>query len=269
MATWERHGQAAHLSAAQLTATIDFAQADPHLACLKLAGHDAPPWKLLGLRLSDALLATASQPTDVYVRNYDLIVTYAPPSDAPFRLETYWTFRPAIEVSDSAFGIDLQVSIQTSSLDDNPDLTTFSELVGAELFRVSDAGHATSWNAPRASDQQLPLVLARPNDADVLLSRNSLDPRQARNARRRLGRSTPHRAPLVRRSARKRRAPPRPTPRRFPCPAATTPRLAQQNLPGLRPSAATALPRSAHAFAAHKRISSGRFPRHATRPIDR
>ena len=172
MAIWELRDLSARLVAPQLSAVIDLARPDPHLAIESLAGGDFPNCRVLGVELPDIVRAAAAQPSDVYTRNQDLVVTYAPPTEDPVRLQIYWTFHAAVEPTGTAFGIDLAVSIQTSRLEFDPTVTTFSELPPGELYRVTDAGAALPWQESNGADQDrdsscLPAALMRPDDAHV------------------------------------------------------------------------------------------------------
>jgi hypothetical protein len=87
-------------------------------------------------RATDAASAAACwQTEDCYVRGRDLIATYAPAADWPFRCQVYWRVVPA--AAPVAAALDLVVSVQTELLDTHPQVHVRSWFpAGSEVLQV-------------------------------------------------------------------------------------------------------------------------------------
>ncbi len=84
--------------------------------------------------------ATAS-PLEAYLRGPDLIATYGPTNDHPFRYQVYWRAVSA-RYPDALSAIELVVSIQTHLLDSRPQMTICSLLPVTAGWRWASASHA-------------------------------------------------------------------------------------------------------------------------------
>jgi hypothetical protein len=114
------------------------------------------------------LIAPNRLPLEVYIRQRDLIATYAPSEGRNVQTQIYWRAAQA----DSVATIELILSAQTHLLDSRPSLVALSTLPAGAVFHLPEGTEhltelAFDFQSRRefAADQCTPLFLFRPHGA--------------------------------------------------------------------------------------------------------
>jgi hypothetical protein len=155
-AAWKLAAAEARLDFAGLLATVDLSRPQLGLCGLEYRGRRLESTALLGVELPSSKVPPIS---DVYVRQSDLIVTYTQTPELPFRVQIYWrtAFGPEQQPA-----IDLQISVQTSLLDSQPQVTTATLLPDAALrhFAIdgADAPGRHGYDLVRPADHEVSYV---------------------------------------------------------------------------------------------------------------
>lgn len=140
---WTLEGDIARLELGSYHATIDLTEPGRGLANWEHEGESLGEMRLLAVCWPHPA-GPEFRPLDAYVRQSDLVATYAPAADAPWRVQVYWR----ASVMPEAFCIDLQISVQTHLLDSAPEVIASSVLpvaprpspdAGCLLFRLGPA----------------------------------------------------------------------------------------------------------------------------------
>jgi hypothetical protein len=110
---------------------------------------------------------------DAYTRLQDLIVSYAESAPNACGSQIYWRFLDGCQRDDLLAGIDMIISAQTSLLDAQPEITTSSRIVAAQILRLTaaDAGEFQPIEVGRKAERFEPArgpgcFLFRPADED-------------------------------------------------------------------------------------------------------
>ncbi len=162
-ATWLLQDSAARVELDSFTAKVDLhrpqrglagiqwreqALAGHEILAVELAPHDAQSEETQSEETqseetpSDETLP-AETPVDCYQRLGDLVATYEQTPRRPMRVQIYWR-AAAFELGPRQFpGVELQVSVQTSLLDSQPQLTSSSTLPLCEVRRLVNASSCT------------------------------------------------------------------------------------------------------------------------------
>lgn len=165
---WQLDGDTARLDLPLLTAQVNVLE--PWRGLL------SPQWR--GASLSPAfcvlqvdareLIAPNRLPLDAYVRQQDLIATYAPSEGRNVQTQIYWRAKQV----DNAITIELILSAQTHLLDSRPSLHTLSTLPGGAVFHLGEGGNdlqelAVDFQSRRefSTSPCMPLLLFRPHGA--------------------------------------------------------------------------------------------------------
>jgi len=127
-AVWKLAGTEARLDFAGLLATVDLTQPELGLAGIHYQGHHLSSTALLGVELQRRHTPPIAES---YVRQRDLVVTYAQTPALRFRVQIYWR---AASGPVGSPAIDLQVSVQTSLLDSLPRLTAITKFQSVDLL---------------------------------------------------------------------------------------------------------------------------------------
>lgn len=139
---WQLQGHAARLNWRSLTGRIDLARPDEGLRLERCQDRELGPLQLLGVVLPGAARAaeppSAESPADAYVRGADLIATYDPADERPFRTQVYWRSVESFAASSGIRAVELHVSVQTDLLDSRPEVRVVSQLPPAEVQRLAD-----------------------------------------------------------------------------------------------------------------------------------
>jgi hypothetical protein len=126
---WHLAENSASFSLGPLAAQVSLERPDLGLHLVQLGN---TPWT--GTSLHCIHLLAPAAPADVklaetYVRGFDLVATYHPLPPFTLQPQIYWRLRE--DRSQSAFGVELIVSVQTSQLYSEPQTPVGSELAGA------------------------------------------------------------------------------------------------------------------------------------------
>ena len=111
---------------------------------------DRPDWGVLDLRVEDQALDRLRffqvgpvhpnepwQPSELYIRDRDLIATYRETEQRPFSWQIYWRL---LAVDDPAIilAMELQAAVKTDRLDSRPALATWTTVESEESYRQTD-----------------------------------------------------------------------------------------------------------------------------------
>ena len=114
--------------------------AEQGLRSLVLAGRRLSILQILGVDLGGAGTspagALATEVSEVYGRGRDLVASYGQTSGRPLAVQIYWRSVDIAARLPDCQAVDLQVSVQTSLLDSNPELATTSTLPPGVVHRV-------------------------------------------------------------------------------------------------------------------------------------
>lgn len=165
---WQLADDSATLSLPALTARVNVLE--PWRGLL------APQWCSAALPATLAILQVDAReliapnrlPLEVYVRQQDLIATYAPSEGRNVQTQIYWR---AAQL-DGVATVELILSAQTHLLDSRPSLMALSTLPAGAVFHLPDhADRLTEVSLDSqsrlefAADQRVPLFLFRPHGA--------------------------------------------------------------------------------------------------------
>ena len=138
---WTLHQTRACLTLPLFSGELDLQQPGAGIAPTRSDRRFESLRRLLGVELEPGPLS----PADAYVREGDLVVTYAQTDERPMRVQIYWragqggATGPAADLTvDHLPTIDLQVSVQTSLLGVPTPVTVASQLQVAEVLRLVD-----------------------------------------------------------------------------------------------------------------------------------
>jgi hypothetical protein len=165
---WQLADGTASLSLDWLTAQIDVLE--PWRGLLSPRWRNAALPTLFAVLQVDAreLIAPNRLPLEVYIRQQDLIATYAPSEGRNVQTQIYWR----ASQFDSAATVELIISAQTHLLDSRPSLQALSTLPAGAVFYLPQAADrlqelTVDFQARHefAPDQCAPLFLFRPHGA--------------------------------------------------------------------------------------------------------
>ncbi len=130
---WRLGEDHAAFTSGPLSAKIVLAR--PHLGLhdVEIAGQRWPAAQLLQVRLPSTAEDGQLDVAEVYVREGDLVVTYAPLPPFTVQPQIYWRLRSSS--APSAVGIELILSVQTSLLFSEPETTVSCRFAPAKLPR--------------------------------------------------------------------------------------------------------------------------------------
>ncbi len=135
-APWRLEQTTASLPTSQCTCAIELAAGTHEVKFHLNEGTSAVAlWQLrqlVGLPLADA-----------YVRQADLVASYAPDSTFPFTTDIYWTLLDPADYPNTRFALQMVVSVHTDRLDTHPELDAISTCAHPEIELVPcDSGSA-------------------------------------------------------------------------------------------------------------------------------
>jgi hypothetical protein len=152
-ASWKLDGSLASLQVGALSARLELRRPETGLMQLAVAGSPAADNLSAGVALADntrilavtapAHSTVAGSLVEAYQRGPDLIATYGPSDDHPFRYQAYWRAQPT-RYPGALAAVELVVSIQTHLLDSRPRLTASSLLGATAGWHWSSAEHAAA-----------------------------------------------------------------------------------------------------------------------------
>ena len=131
----------AQLTGDSLTAQVDAHAPQQGLDQLAVGGQSLGG-HLLAVRFLPEGGRTNAVLAESYVRGDDLVATYVPVDERPYRPQLYWRLQPTIGELPAVAAIDLMVSIQTNRLDSHPQMLVTSGVTAAEVWHLSAAGEA-------------------------------------------------------------------------------------------------------------------------------
>ncbi len=117
---WQLEGPTAVANDSGLSIQIKLAMGD---RCVQLQDAQGKEWvRLWGLpALSESPL------TETYVRDDDLVASYAPTQEFPFFTQLCWRLRPPNASSTSRFAMSLLISMRTDLLDTHPEIEVLTQ----------------------------------------------------------------------------------------------------------------------------------------------
>jgi hypothetical protein len=134
---WNLEDGTARIKLGPLSGQIDLQSPELGLTMLTIAGDERPGDRLLGVDFHSGAPATRPVLIEHFVRGGDLVATYAQTPAKPVRVQIYW--RASLpETGLQLPTIDLQVSVQTSLLNSNPELTAVSTIAGGDIQRLAN-----------------------------------------------------------------------------------------------------------------------------------
>jgi hypothetical protein len=139
MPVWQLEGSTARLRLDALAASVDVARPEQGITHVEIGGAPLADTRWLGVELA----APRSGGCECYVRQDDLIASYADRPQAEMRTQLYWR-AAAPRIAETLAAIELLVSVQTSLLDSCPQLTAASQVVASEAYRLVDAAEFAS-----------------------------------------------------------------------------------------------------------------------------
>lgn len=145
-----------------LSAVVRLDGPSPGLERPASAGAEAATTRLLAIQLGRA---RSAEGISAHVREGDLVATFEETPDSLLRVQAYWRTGWAAGVAGVLAGVDLEVSVQTSLLDNDPRLTTESRLPPAEVWSL--VGDTWQQLTPGKS----PLVLGPESGTSAILCR--------------------------------------------------------------------------------------------------
>lgn len=117
---WRLAESRATLETDDLSASVDLAHPALGIHDLKIEGIAIPDLRLFAIQFSDS-------PTESYIRGNDLIARYPHTSDETVSPQVYWRCLKQ-QPSDSVFGFELILSLQTSLLDSSASVEIISKI---------------------------------------------------------------------------------------------------------------------------------------------
>jgi hypothetical protein len=143
---WSLNGSRAQLSVDRLSAEVDIAHPHQGLYAISLDELKITAELLCVYRSADMsrgqVAATGGKTdwplsvADAYVRDSDLVVSYAPTGDWPFSPQVYWRANTLNDVHAVIGSLSLLVSVQTHLLDTWPRIGVRSGLACGEMLRI-------------------------------------------------------------------------------------------------------------------------------------
>lgn len=135
---WKLTGEVAELEAGEFAAKLDTPHPIRGLTNARPILNSAVDGRLFQL----AINGVADQMrTDAHVRLGDLTVNYGRVEDCPFAVQILWRYCPPNKNEcDTAGGIDVCVSAQTSLLSAQPEIKSQSDVSCSEAYQLQDTG---------------------------------------------------------------------------------------------------------------------------------
>jgi hypothetical protein len=135
---WILQGSKAQVACGALLAEIDVERPTRGLHNLRL-GVEQVEGYLMGVNVvaNDAVADESWQPTDIYTRGNDLVVTYREPLGQLFTLQVYW--RVLLQRNRDAAALESIVSIQTREWEAHPHVT-LSSWLGVHNAQLQNGG---------------------------------------------------------------------------------------------------------------------------------
>lgn len=135
-AAWKIEDQFARLSTPTLCGAIQLAQPARGLHELTWQQVALGAATLLGVQLPTTVSGENAVLDDAYIRGDDLVATYRQTPDKPARVQVYWRWRERAVALHAA--VDVEISVQTSLLDSQPEMRLQTHFPGQELLRLTD-----------------------------------------------------------------------------------------------------------------------------------
>lgn len=150
MQRWHVDQRLARVELDRFSAVVSPLNPAAGLSSARVDGFELPGFQTLEVELpilSQPIAMQGVTPNDLaavdfYVRGDDLIATYSDQPAPAMRTQVYWRANDP-QAAEVAAAIELVVSVQTSRLDSCPRLTTRSECLATEAYRLVDAESAT------------------------------------------------------------------------------------------------------------------------------
>ena len=142
-ASWQFQHPGGDMRCGDLTAKVNAAQPQLGLHQLRLrsqslSGH------LLAV-LPDNSQIWPADLADAYVRNRDLVATYAPSAAWPYAPQIYWRAEPLTPNGVAIAALSVLVSIQTNLLDTHPLLSAASQLPADEVLSIASGDQSPQY----------------------------------------------------------------------------------------------------------------------------
>lgn len=165
---WQLADESAELSLPTLAARVDILEPWRGLLSPQFRGTSLPAaFSILQVDARE-LIAPNRLPLEVYVRQQDLIATYAPSEGRNVQTQIYWRAGQR----DSVATVELILSAQTHLLDSRPSLVALSTLPAGAVFYLADGAErleelAFDFQSRRdfSPSECVPLLLFRPHGA--------------------------------------------------------------------------------------------------------
>jgi hypothetical protein len=143
---WELQPPHARLRVADLTASLDLLRPQRGLHDAHRGQRLLPGLSMLGVE-PDPIDHTAPVVADAYTRGRDLVVTYTATAPRFVRTQVYWRVAECFP-SGVLAAIDMQVSVQTSSWDSDPQVLAESTLPSGQVLRLlaGDGRNLAGWS---------------------------------------------------------------------------------------------------------------------------
>lgn len=130
---WDLAGRIARVRHERAVARVDLEHPELGFQLQQFGDQPLRDCQLLGVELGRP---GDAPPPDGYVREGDLVATYAPTESLPRRVQTYWRLHEAQD----RLVLDLQVSVQTPLLDALPRVQVVTRLPQSRLWSLEGPG---------------------------------------------------------------------------------------------------------------------------------
>lgn len=169
---WKLEGNRGKLARDRFSAAVDAASPEEGVCQLLLDGHSlsgaAGGASVLSVNWSPPESAGPA-PSEVFVRDADLVAFYGQSKAYPFRREIYWRSADTEDVPSTLMAMDLVVSIQTDLLDSHPSIHVNSRLPSAREALTLAAPDANRFEPLEPTSEAA--VVAQPGGLGCVLLR--------------------------------------------------------------------------------------------------